>query len=131
MSDAEARRVYEEARLGQNVTLGSRPAVLVVDFSCGFTDPECPLGSDLTAEVEATKRLRLRRPAETPNVQSMCSRFSMPGPPFGTFSNDSPLTPFCSGHLKGQWSVETTERTSLCRAFQRCSWCSFGRGGGV
>ena len=57
MSDEEARRVYEEARLGQSVTLGSRPAVLVVDFSCGFTDPECPLGSDLTAEVEATKRL--------------------------------------------------------------------------
>ena len=57
MSDEEARRVYEEARLGQSITLGSRPAVLVVDFSCGFTDPECPLGSDLTAEVEATKRL--------------------------------------------------------------------------
>jgi maleamate amidohydrolase len=57
MSDEEARRVYTEARLGQNVTLGSHPAVLVVDFSCGFTDPECPLGSDLTAEVEATKRL--------------------------------------------------------------------------
>ena len=37
--------------------MGSRPAVLVVDFSCGFTDPACTLGSDLTAEVEATKRL--------------------------------------------------------------------------
>ena len=31
--------------------------MLVVDFSCGFTDPECALGSDLTGEVEATKRL--------------------------------------------------------------------------
>jgi nicotinamidase-related amidase len=29
----------------------------VVDFSCGFTDPECPLGSDLTPQVEATRRL--------------------------------------------------------------------------
>ncbi len=57
MSDEQARRVYEKAQLGQSVTLGSRPAVLVVDFSCGFTDPECPLGADLTAEVEATKRL--------------------------------------------------------------------------
>ena len=37
--------------------MGSRPAVLVVDFSCGFTDPACTLGSELTAEVEATKRL--------------------------------------------------------------------------
>ena len=57
MSDEEARRVYAAARLGESVTLGERPGVLVVDFSCGFTDPESALGSDLTAEVEATKRL--------------------------------------------------------------------------
>jgi maleamate amidohydrolase len=31
--------------------------VLVVDFSCGFTDPECALGSELSAEVEATRQL--------------------------------------------------------------------------
>jgi maleamate amidohydrolase len=31
--------------------------VLVVDFECGFTDPECPLGADLTDEVQATRRL--------------------------------------------------------------------------
>jgi nicotinamidase-related amidase len=57
MSDAKAREIYAAARLGQSVTLGSRPAVLVVDFSCGFTDPECALGSDMTEAVEATKRL--------------------------------------------------------------------------
>lgn len=57
MSDEQARQVYERAGLGQSVTLGSRPAVLVVDFSCGFTDPACTLGSDLTEEVEATRRL--------------------------------------------------------------------------
>jgi maleamate amidohydrolase len=57
MADEEARRIYAEARLGESVTMGSRPAVLVVDFSCGFTDPECALGSDLSAEVEATRRL--------------------------------------------------------------------------
>jgi maleamate amidohydrolase len=57
MSDAEARDVYAKARLGESVTLGSRPAVLVVDFSCGFTDPECALGSDMTEQVEATKQL--------------------------------------------------------------------------
>ncbi len=39
------------------MTLGAHPAVLVVDFSCGFTDPECPLGSDLTTQVEATRHL--------------------------------------------------------------------------
>ncbi len=57
MSDEQAQEVYARARIGESVTLGSRPAVLVVDFSCGFTDPECTLGSDLTAEVEATKQL--------------------------------------------------------------------------
>jgi len=57
MSDEEARRIYAKAGLGESVTMGSRPAVLVVDFSSGFTDPECPLGSDLTAEVEATRRV--------------------------------------------------------------------------
>jgi nicotinamidase-related amidase len=31
--------------------------VLVVDFSCGFTDPECTLGADMSAAVEATRRL--------------------------------------------------------------------------
>jgi maleamate amidohydrolase len=57
MSDEQARRVYAAAGLGQAVTMGERPAVLVVDFSCGFTDPECALGSDLSTEVEATRRL--------------------------------------------------------------------------
>lgn len=57
MSDAAAREVYEQARLGQAVTLGVHPAILVIDFSCGFTDPGCPLGSDLSSQVEATRRL--------------------------------------------------------------------------
>ena len=57
MSDEAAKAVYDRAGLGRAVTLGDRPAVLVVDFSCGFTDPACALGSDLTAEVEATRRL--------------------------------------------------------------------------
>ena len=57
MSDEQAKEVYAKARLGESVTLGSRPAVLVVDFSCGFTDPECTLGSDMTEAVEQTKRL--------------------------------------------------------------------------
>ena len=57
MSDSEAREVYARAGLGASVTLGARPSVLVIDFSCGFTDPECALGSDLTPQIEATRRL--------------------------------------------------------------------------
>jgi maleamate amidohydrolase len=57
VSDEQAREVYAKARLGESVTLGSRPALLVVDFSCGFTDPECALGSDLSEQVEGTRVL--------------------------------------------------------------------------
>jgi maleamate amidohydrolase len=57
MSDEQAKEVYAKAGLGASVTLGSRPAVLVIDFSCGFTDPECSLGSDMTEAVEQTRRV--------------------------------------------------------------------------
>jgi nicotinamidase-related amidase len=57
MSDEQARQVYAQARLGQTMRRGERPGVLVIDFSCGFTDPACSLGSDLTSEVEATRAL--------------------------------------------------------------------------
>ena len=36
MSDEQTQGIYERARLGQSVTLGTHPAVLVVDFSRGF-----------------------------------------------------------------------------------------------
>jgi nicotinamidase-related amidase len=57
VSDAEAHEVYARARIGERIGLRERPAVLVVDFSCGFTDPSCVLGSELDEEVEATRRL--------------------------------------------------------------------------
>ena len=57
MSDQAAREIYARAGLGQTFRLGERPAVVVVDFSCGFTDPDCTLGADLTPQVEATRRL--------------------------------------------------------------------------
>ena len=57
MSDEQTREVYRRARIGERFAPGERPCVLVVDFSCGFTDPSCDLGSDLTGEVEATTRV--------------------------------------------------------------------------
>ena len=69
MSAETTQDIYERARLGQSVTLGTRPAVLVVDFSRGFTDPESTLGSDLTREVEATNRvLTVAREREIPVI---------------------------------------------------------------
>ena len=57
MGDETTQEIYARAGLGHGVTLGSRPAVLVVDLSRGFTDPGCAMGSDLTAVVEATSAL--------------------------------------------------------------------------
>ena len=49
--DDETRETYDRATFGGSLTLWERPAVLVVDFSTGFTDPECPMGADMTAAV--------------------------------------------------------------------------------
>ncbi|QIN80052.1 isochorismatase family protein [Rubrobacter marinus] len=57
MSEETTREIYERSGLGGDANLGTRPAVLVVDLSRGFTDTRATLGSDLTAVVEATTRL--------------------------------------------------------------------------
>lgn len=69
MSDAQARRIYDEAQLGQRLRLGTRPAILVVDLSCGFTDAGSAVGSDLSGAVDATSRLLgVARPRGVPVV---------------------------------------------------------------
>ncbi|MCX7170276.1 MAG: isochorismatase family protein [Proteobacteria bacterium] len=41
----------------QNVGIGHRPALIVVDATVGFTDPESPLGTESTREVAAIAKL--------------------------------------------------------------------------
>lgn len=57
MSDGETGQIYERAGWGGRVPRGTRPAVLVVDLSRGFTEPEFPTGADLTDVVAATAEL--------------------------------------------------------------------------
>lgn len=60
---------YEHAGFGQTVQRGSRPAVVVVDFSNGFTDPAQPTGAEMTEAVTATSGLLARaRAAALPVV---------------------------------------------------------------
>jgi maleamate amidohydrolase len=57
LSDAETEQLYDRAGFGRAASRGDRPAVVVVDFSRGFTDDSYATGSDMTAEVAATARL--------------------------------------------------------------------------
>ncbi|MDX6626145.1 MAG: maleamate amidohydrolase [Solirubrobacterales bacterium] len=57
MDAAETDEVYERAGWGGRVPRGTRPAVLVVDLSRGFTEARWPTGADLTVVVEAASEL--------------------------------------------------------------------------
>ncbi|MGH6882876.1 isochorismatase family protein [Hypericibacter sp.] len=50
-------RIYEKAGFGRRVPRGRKPAILVVDFSYGFTDASYPTAADMSAQVLATRRL--------------------------------------------------------------------------
>lgn len=51
------QQVYADAGFGQKVPRGTRPAIVVVDFSYGFTDTQYPTAADMSAEIAATRRL--------------------------------------------------------------------------
>lgn len=54
----DKRKVYAEARLGERVGYGERPAVLVVDLQIGFTAPEIsPIAGELGPVIAATNRI--------------------------------------------------------------------------
>lgn len=57
MTDRDTEAVYERAGFCDSVSRGARPALVVVDLSRGFTEPQYPTGSDLDPQVEATARL--------------------------------------------------------------------------
>ncbi|WP_421951974.1 isochorismatase family protein [Pelagibacterium sp.] len=54
MSQAE---IYRDAGFGHAVPRGKRPAIVVVDFTYGFTDTRYPTASDATSQMAATRRL--------------------------------------------------------------------------
>lgn len=55
--DATTIDTYERAGWGGSVNRGPRPALVVIDLTRGFTEPEFDAGADLTAVVRATARL--------------------------------------------------------------------------
>ena len=53
----ETDATYARAGFGDAVSRGSRPAIVVVDLTNGFTDPALATGTDLSAVVAATSVL--------------------------------------------------------------------------
>lgn len=56
-TDDALLRTYRAAGFVGRFTPGRRPAILVVDFCRGFTDPACPLRSEACVELERTRRV--------------------------------------------------------------------------
>lgn len=54
---AEVFDFYVRKGFASRVGFGLRPAVLVIDLIRGFTDERCPLASDLTSQLDATREL--------------------------------------------------------------------------
>lgn len=48
---------YVKKGFASRVGFGERPALLVIDLIRGFTDERCPLASDLSPQLEATRAL--------------------------------------------------------------------------
>lgn len=54
----KALQAYQEQEIGTtSMGLGERPALLVVDFTEGFTNPASPMGVDMSPAVESTVAL--------------------------------------------------------------------------
>lgn len=65
----ETDRTYERAGFGAPVVRGTKPAIVVVDLTRGFTEDTFPAGTNLTDVVEATGRLiDAGRAAEVPVI---------------------------------------------------------------
>ncbi|MAU94956.1 MAG: carbamoylsarcosine amidase [Fulvimarina sp.] len=61
--------VYKDAGFGASVPRGDKPAILVVDFSYGFSDTQYPTAADMSAEIAATRRLTdFARSADMPVI---------------------------------------------------------------
>lgn len=53
----EEEAKYRKGGFGNEIGFGSRPALLIIDFLYGFTDPESPFGANMDKEVVATTQL--------------------------------------------------------------------------
>ena len=56
-SGADDEKLFRERGFGVKIGFGDRPALIVIDMIKGFTNPNMPLGADLTSQLAAQKPL--------------------------------------------------------------------------
>ena len=49
--------IYQQAGFGQRIPRGKKPAIIVVDFSYGFSDTQYPTAANMEKQIAATKVL--------------------------------------------------------------------------
>ena len=54
---SEMDRFFEERGFGLKIGYGEKPALVVIDLVQGFTNPDLPLGANLTPQLAETRRL--------------------------------------------------------------------------
>lgn len=54
---SEMDQFFKERGFGLKIGYGERPALVVIDFAQGFTNPSLPLGADLSSQLAETRRL--------------------------------------------------------------------------
>lgn len=100
-------REYQNKGIGARVGFGESPAVLVIDFIVGFTDPSSPLSAPLDKELESTLQLlAVARSKKIPIVFSTVS-YSDHSQEAGLFSKKVPSLKFLK--TGSQW-VELDHR---------------------
>jgi nicotinamidase-related amidase len=86
MPSEETEQTYDRAGLGNQIGYGDRPAVIVVDLQKGFTDPESPIGGDLSSQVAASNRLiRAARGSNVPVTFTQVGSRHPEGADFGVW----------------------------------------------
>ncbi|MBI3966705.1 MAG: isochorismatase family protein [Chloroflexi bacterium] len=84
------RELYQRAQIGHRVGYGERPAVLVIDFFKGMTDPTSPLGANMDPQIEATAQLLAAARAKGVPVAHTTVIYSKGGADGGVFVKKIP-----------------------------------------
>lgn len=72
-------RAVKERGFAQPMGFGQRPALVVIDFINGFTDPASPLGADAGVAIAQTNRLLSSAQAHSLPVYFSRIRYDDPG----------------------------------------------------